>query len=116
MNRMSLLGGAALLLVGVGVPAQPASASPATPALAVPAGADALLPALQRDLGWGPADARARLAAERSAPTTAAGLRARLGPSYGGSWLTADGRLVVATTYDTGQRSPSCSATGLSGR
>ena len=100
MNRMSLLlGGAALLLVGVAGPVQPASASPATtPASTAPAGADALLPALQRDLGWGPVEARARLTAERSARTTAAGLRARLGPSYGGSWLTADGRLVVATT------------------
>lgn len=100
MRRIRLLlGGAALLVLPVVVPAVPATAAPAGPPAAVtPAGSDALLPALQRDLRLTPAQARARLAADAAARPVEAGLRARLGRTYGGSWLTPDGRLVVGVT------------------
>jgi streptogrisin C len=58
----------------------------------------ALLSAMQRDLHLDPAQTRARLDLERTARSTEVGLSARLGASYGGAWLTDDGRLVVGVT------------------
>ena len=95
MRRVPLLvGGAALLSIPFTVPA---AADPG-PAPAAAASTDALLPALHRDLGLDPAQARTRLATEQAARSVETGLRARLGRTFGGSWLRPDGRLVVATT------------------
>jgi streptogrisin C len=91
------LGGVAIAAAAVVVvPAASAAPRPAQDAAApeVPA---ALLSAMQRDLQLSPAQAKARLARERTARSAEAGLRASLGASYGGAWLT-DGRLTVAIT------------------
>lgn len=92
MRRVRLLlPGVALLLLPL---TQPAVVAPA----AAPDPVAALLPALQRDLALTDGQARARLATDRSARAVETGLRARLGRAYGGAWVTADGRLAVATT------------------
>lgn len=95
MRRIRLLlGGAALLVLPLtAVPLSSASAAPPGPS-----DTSTLLPGLQRDLGLTEAQARARLAAETAARPVEAGLRARLGGTYGGAWLTAGGTLTVATT------------------
>ncbi|MEV1289080.1 ricin-type beta-trefoil lectin domain protein [Micromonospora sp. NPDC049679] len=76
-------------------PVLPAAATPTIP----PDVAGPMVSALQRDLRLTEQQARARLAAEATAPPVEHRLRAILGATFGGAWLTADGsRLVVATT------------------
>jgi streptogrisin C len=103
--------GAALLAVphAAAAPAQPRPAdapvdAPADAPVEVPAG---MLAALQRDLRLTPDQARARLAAERTARAAEVGLRARLGTGYGGAWIGSDGRLVVGVA----SADPAASAT-----
>ncbi|WP_299532151.1 S1 family peptidase [uncultured Streptomyces sp.] len=94
----------ALLLVGALAAAGPFSASaaeadaPAPSAAARPASAG-LLTAMSRDLGLSPAEAKERLAAEKSATALAPVARRAAGAAYGGSWFDAEtGRLTVGVT------------------
>ncbi|MEU6992800.1 S1 family peptidase [Streptomyces sp. NPDC046465] len=60
---------------------------------------DALLRAMQRDLGLSPAAARERLADEKQAVKTERAARKAAGAAYGGAWFDAGrGRLTVAVT------------------
>ena len=61
-----------------------------------------VLAALERDLGQSSADVARRLAAEAEAMQAEPVLRAELGASFGGAWMSPDGsQLVVATTDAT---------------
>jgi streptogrisin C len=58
-----------------------------------------MLAAMQRDLGLTATGARERIAKDYAAGRTGRALRKKLGPAFGGSWLTADAKsLVVAVT------------------
>ncbi|MFC7303860.1 S1 family peptidase [Streptomyces monticola] len=100
-NTATRIALSSLLLVGTwagAVLAPTAAAAPAPEPTAPPASA-ALLGAMQRDLGLDPAQARARLAAERTAVTTERTAKKAAGDAFAGSWFTpaADGgRLTVA--------------------
>ncbi|MFF1376128.1 S1 family peptidase [Streptomyces sp. NPDC058308] len=60
---------------------------------------DALLHAMQRDMGLSPAAARERLADEKRAVKTEREAKKAAGAAYGGSWFDAGrGRLTVAVT------------------
>ncbi|GGJ77276.1 hypothetical protein GCM10010123_04110 [Pilimelia anulata] len=74
-------------------PTTPASAAP--PADPMPPG---LADAVARDLHRTPAAARARWAADARAGDLDRALAARLGPRYGGGWITPDGALAVGVT------------------
>ncbi|MFB8031902.1 alpha-lytic protease prodomain-containing protein [Streptomyces sp. NPDC056004] len=117
---------AAALVVGawatVGLASGPASAAtvdppPATPrstAGEAPASAG-LLAAMRRDLGLTESQARARLAAEKTATALQGKARRAAGPSYAGSWFDpATGRLAVAVT--DGRKSAAVRALGASAR
>ncbi|MET9255564.1 S1 family peptidase [Streptomyces sp. NPDC048182] len=76
------------------------TAGSATAADRAPASAG-LLAAMQRDLGLGPAQAEARLAAEQRATKLAPTAQRAAGAAFGGSWFdAARGRLTVAVTAD----------------
>jgi streptogrisin C len=100
------LGGVALLAGGVAIAPQVYAASTSNGNAAstpdqeqsAPEAPPAVLSAMQRDLNLTADQARARLRTERTARSTEAGLRARLGASYGGAWITREGRLVVGIT------------------
>jgi streptogrisin C len=100
------LGGVALLAGGVAIaPHVYAASTPNAKAASTanqdqsgPDASPAVLSAMQRDLHLTAAQAKARLGVERTARSTEAGLRARLGATYGGAWLTNEGRLVVGVT------------------
>ncbi|MEE1742744.1 S1 family peptidase [Streptomyces sp. BE147] len=99
----------ALLLLGawaaVGLPSASAADSPSSitgTRASVPADAPAsagLLSAMRKDLGLTESQARARLAAERTATAVEPKARRAAGSTYGGSWFDAGtGRLTVAIT------------------
>ncbi|MFI8438238.1 S1 family peptidase [Streptomyces sp. NPDC079020] len=100
----------ALLLLGswaaVGLPSASAADSPSsltgTRASADDAPASAgLLSAMRKDLGLTESQARARLAAEKTATAVEPKARRAAGSTYGGSWFDAGtGRLTVAITDD----------------
>ncbi|MFE6766797.1 S1 family peptidase [Streptomyces sp. NPDC057689] len=96
---------AALLLgawAGAGFPSASAADTPAGSSSTAPA-SDGLLTAMQRDLGLTASQARARLAAEKTATALQPKARQAAGASYGGSWFDpATGDLTVAVT-DTEQ-------------
>ncbi|GHD87394.1 serine protease [Streptomyces naganishii JCM 4654] len=105
---------AALVLFGTGTgtaagtaPAWASASAPArTPAASAPHAEAAslspgLLQAMRRDLGLSAPQARARLAAERTATAQEPKAREAAGAAYGGSWFDArTGRLTVAVTRD----------------
>ncbi|MGW1184225.1 S1 family peptidase [Streptomyces drozdowiczii] len=96
---------AALLLgawAGAGFPSASAADTPTGSSSTAPA-SDGLLTAMQRDLGLTASQARARLAAEKTATALQPKARQAAGASYGGSWFDpATGDLTVAVT-DTEQ-------------
>ncbi|MFF0396067.1 S1 family peptidase [Streptomyces sp. NPDC005248] len=133
MRRTTVLrtGLSAVLLLGAWATAgiAPASAADApsttsastttsgfTPASTAKAPASAgLLSAMQKDLGLTASQAKARLAAERTATAVQGKARRAAGPSYGGSWFDpATGRLTVAVTSD--QKAGAVRATGAAVR
>ncbi|MET7790519.1 S1 family peptidase [Streptomyces sp. 900116325] len=133
MRRTTVLrtGLSAILLLGAWATAgiAPASAADApstasastttsgfTPASTAKAPASAgLLSAMQKDLGLTASQAKARLAAERTATAVQGKARRAAGPSYGGSWFDpATGRLTVAVTSD--QKAGAVRATGAAVR
>jgi len=74
-------------------------------AAAPPAGvAPAVFSAMQRDLHLTPAQARDRLTLDSRAATTQQVLRKTLGGSYGGTWVSADGRSVTVGVTDLVQQ------------
>ncbi|MEU9392922.1 S1 family peptidase [Streptomyces sp. NPDC048324] len=104
MRRITSLrtGLSALLLLGTWATAStlPASAadSPAPSSSEAPASAS-LLTAMRHDLGLTDAQARTRLAAEKTATAVERKAKRAAGASYGGSWFDpATGRLTVAVT------------------
>ncbi|WP_432121195.1 S1 family peptidase [Streptomyces sp. S1] len=105
MKRTTPLGAAiAALLLTLGLGAAHAGAAHAAPLpeprpSSAPAASDGLLDALQRDLGLTPAQAEARLRAEKAATDVEKAARQTAGSAYGGAWFDASsGRLVVALT------------------
>ncbi|MFB6783792.1 S1 family peptidase [Streptomyces sp. NPDC056352] len=111
MRRTTVLrtGLSALLLLGVWATAglAPASAADAPSASSAPASVSraqastGLLLAMQKDLGLTESQAKARLAAERTAMALQGRARQAAGSSYGGSWFDpATSRLTVAVTGD----------------
>ncbi|MCX2925022.1 S1 family peptidase [Streptomyces sp. NEAU-W12] len=81
----------------------PGSGSPAASATSVESApaSTALLHAMQRDFGLSPAEAEARLAAERRATELEPKARRTAGPAYGGAWFDAKSeKLTVAVTPD----------------
>lgn len=96
----------ALLVLGSTAAAQAlpaadgASASSRASAAEQPASAG-LLTAMQRDLGLTPAQAKARLAAEKKATALEPKVRRTAGAAFGGSWFDAEtNRLTVSVTDD----------------
>ncbi|MFF4824056.1 S1 family peptidase [Streptomyces sp. NPDC001312] len=97
-TRLHRVAVAALLLLGSWAVAGSSPAGAATPA-AAPAPSPGLLQAMQRDLGLSAQQAKARLAAERTAMAAEPKARAAAGSAYGGSWFDDEtGRLTVAVT------------------
>jgi streptogrisin C len=97
-RSLSALAAVATLAALAAAPVPPAAAAAPVPPPA-PDAAAPMLPALQRDLRVTADQARARLAAETAAPPVEQRLRAALGATFGGAWLSADGsRLVVGIT------------------
>ncbi|MFF7361700.1 alpha-lytic protease prodomain-containing protein [Streptomyces sp. NPDC008125] len=94
----------ALLVVGAWAaigpaPASAADAAPPTSAAASQPASAGLLAAMTKDLGLTPAQAKARLAAEKTATAQEPAARSAAGASYGGSWFDAGtGRLTVGVT------------------
>ncbi|MGM1059351.1 ricin-type beta-trefoil lectin domain protein [Saccharothrix sp. Mg75] len=84
MRLIAQCGAAALAVAFAVVPAT---------AQAAPAPSDDLHVALERDLGWTPADAAVHQAAETASVPVEKALRARLGDRFGGAWY--DGGLKV---------------------
>ncbi|MFD6423664.1 S1 family peptidase [Streptomyces sp. NPDC060198] len=94
------VGLSALLVVGAWATIGPASASTVddAPAASQPASAG-LLAAMTKDLGLTPAQAKARIAAEKTATAQEPAARRAAGASYGGSWFDAGtGKLTVGVT------------------
>jgi streptogrisin C len=120
-RKLSLAAAAILLPAGtVAVLASPASAAPAAPGPAAPgpaapgpaavsaaAGSGAASPemfaALQRDLKLSADQVRVRLSREGKASRVQAELRAKLGASYGGAWLSADAATLTVAVTDAGK-------------
>ncbi|GAA3485721.1 S1 family peptidase [Streptomyces yanii] len=111
MRRTTVLrtGLSALLLLGAWATAglAPASAADAPSSSSTPASVSraqaskGLLLAMQKDLGLTESQAKARLAAERTATALQGKARRAAGSSYGGSWFDpATSRLTVAVTTD----------------
>ncbi|MGW2836427.1 S1 family peptidase [Streptomyces sp. NPDC001493] len=94
----------ALLVVGAWAaigpaPASAADTAPPTSAAASQPASAGLLAAMTKDLGLTPAQAKARLAAEKTATAQEPAARRAAGASYGGSWFDAGtGRLTVGVT------------------
>ncbi|MFD5567490.1 MULTISPECIES: S1 family peptidase [Streptomyces] len=102
MRRIRLLraGLAALLILGSWTAAGTLPASADDDSAPAPA-SDGLLRAMQRDFGLSSAEAKERLAAERTAGDIAPTARRAAGAAYGGSWFDAETRrLTVAVTSD----------------
>lgn len=91
-RRTALTGALGLALAGV-IAAPSAQAAPAAPA--APRAVSATDAELARTLGIPAADAAARVAAEASRAATGVALERRLGARTAGSYLAADGSLVV---------------------
>ncbi|MET9533178.1 S1 family peptidase [Streptomyces sp. NPDC006649] len=111
----------ALLVVGTWATAGlvPASAadtpSAASSARSTQPASDDLLSAMRKDLGLTAAQARARLASERTATALQGTARRAAGSSYGGDWYDAkSGKLTVALTG--GGRADAVRATGAAVR
>ncbi|MEJ3750488.1 FG-GAP-like repeat-containing protein [Actinomycetes bacterium KLBMP 9797] len=85
----------AALWLMVAMTPTPAAAAPTAPAADVSRWA-----ALQRDLRQTDDQVRIRLTTEATAPSRERRLRAQLGASFGGAWLTADGSELVAGVTD----------------
>jgi streptogrisin C len=103
----------AVLLLGTWATAStlPASASDAPARSAEPPASASLLSALQRDFGLTTAQAKARLAAEKTATAVEKKAKRAAGSSYGGSWFdAASGKLTVAVTR--GAKTEAVRATG----
>ncbi|MDX3851587.1 S1 family peptidase [Streptomyces sp. AK02-01A] len=106
----------ALLLLGTwaAVGLAPAAAASPTPAPA-PGVSAGLLSAMREDLGLTESQAKARLAAEKTATAVEGKARRAAGSSYGGSWFdAADGTLAVAVTDE--QKADAVRATGATVR
>ncbi|MFE0252300.1 trypsin-like serine protease [Streptomyces sp. NPDC059010] len=103
-TRLKYAGLAVLLVLGgwTAGGTGPASANDSAPAAdAVEPASAGLLQAMQRDLGLTKQQAKARLAAERTAMNLAPKARKAAGAVYGGSWFDSkSGRLTVAVTPD----------------
>ncbi|MEU3737870.1 S1 family peptidase [Streptomyces sp. NPDC032198] len=88
-----------LLLAGTWASASLAPTASAAPAPAAPPASAGMLTALQDDLGLTAGQARARLAAEKTATRVDRAAQRAAGSTYAGSWYDADtGKLTVATT------------------
>ncbi|MFF1713531.1 S1 family peptidase [Streptomyces sp. NPDC058268] len=88
-----------LLLAGTWASASLAPTAIAAPAPAAPPASAGMLTALQDDLGLTAGQARARLAAEKTATRVDRAAQRAAGSTYAGSWYDADtGKLTVATT------------------
>lgn len=88
-----------LLLVGTWASASLAPTASAAPAPAAPPASAGMLTALQDDLGLTASQARARLAAEKTATRVDRAAQRAAGSTYAGSWYDAGtGKLTVATT------------------
>lgn len=88
-----------LLLAGTWASASLAPSASAAPAPTAPPASTGMLTAMQDDLGLTASQARARLAAEKTAIRVDRAAQRTAGSSYAGSWYDADtGKLTVATT------------------
>ncbi|MGW7075170.1 S1 family peptidase [Streptomyces sp. NPDC054866] len=88
-----------LLLVGTWASASLTSTAGAAPAPSAPPASAGMLTALQNDLGLTASQARARLAAEKTAIRVDRAAQRTAGSTYAGSWYDADtAKLTVATT------------------
>lgn len=100
---------------GAGLPAASAADTPAATTRTEAPASDGLLAAMREDLGLTAGQARARLAAEKTATALQPEARRAAGAAYGGSWFDpATGDLTVAVT-DTG-RAAAVRATGAAVR
>nr|WP_030353634.1 S1 family peptidase [Streptomyces scopuliridis] len=113
MRRTTVIrtGLSALLLLGTWAAAglAPAAAAPSS-ASEAPASAG-LLTAMQKDLGLTESQAKARLAAEKTATAVEGKAKRAAGASYGGSWFNPDsGTLTVTVT--SAQKADAVRATG----
>ncbi|MGC5012255.1 S1 family peptidase [Streptosporangium sp. DT93] len=96
LRRGTFLAGATTVALYLAATVAPAFAAPAVSAPKPP---DAMVEALQRDLGLTAEQAVQRLANEQRAAASEAALTKQLGASYAGAWLNADAsQLSVATT------------------
>jgi streptogrisin C len=104
-RRITHLGGALLLAVGLAIPALPSAT--AADALVTPSPVTApkvsvgMSLAMQRDLKLSPEQVRTRLTQEEKARHVEEKVKATLGASYAGSWFDADSGRLVAQTTDT---------------
>lgn len=88
-----------LLLAGTWASASLAPTASAAPAPTAPPASAGMLTAMQDDLGLTASQARARLAAEKTAIRVDRAAQRTAGATYAGSWYDADtGKLTVATT------------------
>ncbi|MFD4483032.1 S1 family peptidase [Streptomyces sp. NPDC058471] len=88
-----------LLLAGTWASASLGPTAIAAPAPTAPPASAGMLTALQDDLGLTAGQARARLAAEKTATRVDRAAQRAAGSTYAGSWYDADtGKLTVATT------------------
>lgn len=88
-----------LLLAGTWASASLAPTASAAPAPTAPPASAGMLTAMQDDLGLTASQARARLAAEKTAIRVDRAAQRTAGTTYAGSWYDADtGKLTVATT------------------
>ncbi|MWA15515.1 S1 family peptidase [Streptomyces sp. BA2] len=104
-----------LLLVGTWASASLTSTAGAAPAPSAPPASAGMLTALQDDLGLTASQARARLAAEKTAIRVDRAAQRAAGSTYAGSWYDADtAKLTVATT--SAGRTAALRATGATVR
>ncbi|MEU4832941.1 S1 family peptidase [Streptosporangium sp. NPDC023615] len=96
LRRGTFLAGATTVALYLAATVAPAFAAPSVSAPKPP---DAMLEALQRDLGLTAEQAVQRLANEQRAAASESALTQQLGASYAGAWLNGDAsQLSVATT------------------
>lgn len=104
-----------LLLAGTWASASLAPTASAAPAPTAPPASAGMLTAMQDDLGLTASQARARLAAEKTAIRVDRAAQRTAGASYAGSWYDAGtGKLTVATT--SGRKTDALRETGATVR
>ncbi|MFC4496192.1 S1 family peptidase [Streptomyces ovatisporus] len=105
-RKVPVLAATAMAVGALAIGSLPAVAEPSPPGQAPVGGADpapevapGMLKSISRDLGITTSQARTRLVNERRAAAVERSLRKKLGPRYGGAWVTGStSKLTVATT------------------